>query len=197
MYKNEKGKIMIFNKIIIVIFLFFLMTGCSVPNKQKETKNHLHEEDKLLKSFQEEMKQMKQENMLIKSKYDNLVVQNQKYEKEIIKIHQNIDKINQYLQQMQSSNNSSKTIREISPERTIEIKKQITKQLEALDREVYSGKISWRGAITKNLAPTLRKLNDKEERKYVHDLYREHLNSRPDFNCMYIFQEYCTSIIKE
>ena len=85
----------------------------------------------------------------------------------------------------------------ISPERRLEIKKQITKQMEALDKEVYNGRIGWREVIKKNLALTLKKMSDKEERKYVYDLYREHLNQRADFSGMYIFEQYCTPLIKE
>jgi hypothetical protein len=83
---------------------------------------------------------------------------------------------------------------DISP-RQLEIKVRIERQIKFMDKEVEERGASWRSLIIGSMAPTLRSLKNMEERRYAHDLYKAHLESKKDFNSMYIFTEYCTKLL--
>ncbi len=84
---------------------------------------------------------------------------------------------------------------DISP-RQLEIKVRIERQIKFMDKEVEERGASWRSLIIGSMAPTLRSLKNMEERRYAHDLYKAHLESKKDFNSMYIFTENCTKQLK-
>ena len=85
----------------------------------------------------------------------------------------------------------------MSPTRRLEIKTRIERQIESLDKEVEEQGASWRSLIIKSMAPTLKNLPNPEERKYVHDLYKAHLEQKRNFSSMYIFTENCTKLLNQ
>jgi septal ring factor EnvC (AmiA/AmiB activator) len=76
-----------------------------------------------------------------------------------------------------------------------EIENSIAGQLKNMDNEVVEKGANWRNIIVLTMAPTLKNLSNMDERKYAHDLYQSHLESKKDADIMSIFQEYCTILV--
>ena len=141
----------------------------------------------------------------VKSEYDLLVKTNEKLNKDLRKISQTSNELTQEqgelnkseaIQQPISQDTETTIPSSLSAQRILVIKNSIYKQLDNLDKEIGTGNLTWRNAIIYNMAPTIKKLEDKDEKIYVHNLYKEHLKTRKDFSSWYAFEEHCTKLIK-
>ena len=165
----------------IMVMTVIMFSGCNDKKKLEEAQKQLVDSKEQLSVAQANVKESQIQLKKIQEKIDT--VQSELKETK--------DKLKQTNPDMESNNTTP-----ISPERIQEIKEKITKQINDLETEVSSGRLTWKNAII-HMELTLKSINSKGEKRYIYELYKEHLNEKSNFSFWNVFDEHCTKIINE